>query len=725
MADVQSTIKEQAVDDEARSIGRISYDTTGQLLSPIEQSRYTSGWTPLAKKYSRPLGKFASVDHRILGDGGKSGLTPREHTTTLGKNKRKNRSEKTPVDLEIYQRKRFNGFTNLDLDSIQALAALDTNVIHQNLENPIHPCFALERWVVESQMPKHKGAIPILGREEGFWIANNPVVWRMLKPCLRLATLMLHHECKYSWLDALLNGRSEAVPNSPKGLKLQRFFSRRHGERINHCSPEIIERTIQDLTSRVVLGFHSGYEDVATGLPRSRTSRNAITRNHTVYDRIEVLISIELAQPLLRIDLTDAEKMGNRLRVATTLVHEFAIWGGQPTSLITQVYNRGGPGLPNLGIVKTSWFTDKNKSYQTSRKAPPLNRKPRRGRIDTFHTYDYWPVPTSWYGTLFTEEFWGNVRKFGPEAKKMKIETFGMRFLSDDHPDARTRIDDGRMNIGGGWPYEAPQTRGKTKRFRIKSKIASTLTQQANDDDIRENHDPLDYLNARPPIVTYSCPRWDDITGYLFDHRGPLELALDSMGVLSEPAFFRYIRDHGGITLTPMEFRGFLGVANEREELFLWEPFPGFGIVKRIATGWPPPTPGPNSISLPTPIGEPDQEDMETLDNLMSDQEVQEALYEYCGEGRDLDIETFRRWLVYRFDAEEFNGENATEEFRDIIWETVREGGAYFTLGPKDIVRFIYPVEDIREEKADEFTKERMKTLKKKADGADSGILST
>lgn len=151
----------------------------------------------------------------------------------------------------------------------------------------------------------------------------------------------------------------------------------------------------------------------------------------------------------------------------------------------------------------------------------------------------------------------------------MKIETFGMRFLSDDHPDAKTRIDDGRMNIGGGWPYEAPQTRGQTKRFRIKSKIASTLTQQANDDDIRENHDPLDYLNARPPIVTYSCPRWDDITGYLFDHRGPLELALDSMGVLSEPAFFRYIRDHGGITLTPMEFRGFLGVANEREELFL------------------------------------------------------------------------------------------------------------------------------------------------------------
>ncbi|KAB8288102.1 hypothetical protein EYC80_010235 [Monilinia laxa] len=573
MAAAQSTTKGQTVDDQARSIGRISYDTTGQLLSPIEQSRYTSGWTTLAKKYSRPLGKFASVDHRILGNEGKSGLTPREHNPTPGRNKRKRRLERNPEDLEIYQRKRFNGFTNFDLESIQALAALDTNAIHQNLENPIHPCFALKRWVVESQMPKHKGAIPILGREEGFWI----------------------------------------------------------------------------------------------------------------YERI---------------------------------------WGGQPTSLSTQVYNRGGPGLPNLGIIKTSWFTDKNKSYQTSRKAPRLNQKPKRGQIDHFCTYDYWPVPTSWYANVFTEEFWRNVREFGPEAKKMKIETLGMRFLSDNHPDAKAMIDDGSINIGGGWRYGPPQTRSQTERFRIKNKIASILTNQVPDDKIRENCDSLDYLNARPPIITYSCPRWNEITGYLFDNRGPLKLALDGMEILSEPTFFRYIRDHGGIKLTPMEFRGFLGVANQREELFLWEPFPGFGIVKRIAAGWPPATPRPNSIFLPTPIGEPDEGDMETLDNLMSDQEVQEALYEYSGECRDLDIETFRKWLLYRFDAEEFNGENATEEFRDIIWETVREEGAYFTLGPKDIVRLIYPMGDIREEKADVFTKERMKMLEEKVHGARSGILS-
>lgn len=114
-------------------------------------------------------------------------------------------------------------------------------------------------------------------------------------------------------------------------------------------------------------------------------------------------------------------------------------------------------------------------------------------------------------------------------------------------------------------------------------------------------------------------------------------------------------------------------------QFYRWEPFPGFGIVKRITTGWPPITPGSDSISWPSPIGEPDEDDMETLDNLMSDQAVQEALYEYCGECRDLDMETFRKWLVHRFETEEFDGDDAGEEFRDVILETVRQGGAYFT----------------------------------------------
>lgn len=232
------------------------------------------------------------------------------------------------------------------------------------------------------------------------------------------------------------------------------------------------------------------------------------------------------------------------------------------------MYNRGGPGLPNLGIIKTSWFTDKNQTYQTSRRAPPLNQKPKRGRIDNFYTYDYWPVPTLWYKNIFKEEFWENVKNFGPEAKEIKIEKLGMRFLSKDHPEAKTQIEDSGINIGKGWPYGPPQTRSQTERSRSMNKILTALTNPPNDVKKEKSHDPLS-PTTRPPMVTYSCPRWNDITGYLFENRGPLGLALDTMEISSEPSFFRYIREHGGIQLTPMELRGFLGVANDRGELFL------------------------------------------------------------------------------------------------------------------------------------------------------------
>ncbi|KAF7923676.1 uncharacterized protein EAE98_007494 [Botrytis deweyae] len=464
------------------------------------------------------------------------------------------------------------------------------------------------------------------------------------------------------------------------------------------------------MTSKVVFGLHSGYKDVATGMPRSRTSRNAITRNHTIYDRIEVLISTDLAQPLLRDDLTDGEKsiINEKVNCDDTaaegenepyfedkplaeLGYSFIenIWGGQPMSLMTRMYSRGGPGLPNL--------------------APALNRKPRRGQTDKFHTYDYWPVPTQWYSSLFTEGFWENVRMFGPEAKKMRAEKRGMRYLSKDHPDAKSQIDDSGISIGYGWPYGPPQTRSQIERFIAVNKVITRISKQHGS--WEKSDDSLDYFNIKPPTVTYSCPRWNEITEHLFSNRGLLDLALDTMELLSEPTLFQYIRDHGGIDLTSLEFRSFLGVANQKQELFLWEPFSGFRVVKRIAVGWPPPIGGPDSVSWPSPIGEPDEEDMETLDNLMSDEAVQEALYEYCGECRDLDIETFKLWLVYRFEMEEFDGEDADKEFRDVIWESMRQGGTYFTLGPKNIIRFIYPLEEIREKKADTFTKERITAI--------------
>lgn len=55
---------------------------------------------------------------------------------------------------------------------MKCLAALDTDVFLHNLRNPIHPCFEESKWLTENDMPKHKGAIPILGDEIGFWMVS-------------------------------------------------------------------------------------------------------------------------------------------------------------------------------------------------------------------------------------------------------------------------------------------------------------------------------------------------------------------------------------------------------------------------------------------------------------------------------------------------------------------------------------------------------------------------
>lgn len=40
---------------------------------------------------------------------------------------------------------------------------------------------------------------------------DNPIVWNLLKPVLRLATIILHHECQYAWYDL---DRNILIPRS-------------------------------------------------------------------------------------------------------------------------------------------------------------------------------------------------------------------------------------------------------------------------------------------------------------------------------------------------------------------------------------------------------------------------------------------------------------------------------------------------------------------------------
>lgn len=82
-----------------------------------------------------------------------------------------------------------------------------------------------------------------------------------------------------------------------------------------------------------------------------------------------------------------------------------------------------------------------------------------------------------------------------------------------------------------------------------------------------DDEDTSDEEESPEPVPV--CPRWFEITEYMFENRAPLQLALDTMDFeIPEGTFYRYVMDRGGLQITPAEFREFLRCANHTDDLF-------------------------------------------------------------------------------------------------------------------------------------------------------------
>jgi hypothetical protein len=348
---------------------------------------------------------------------------------------------------------------------------------------------------------------------------------------------------------------------------------------------------------------------------------------------------------------------------------------------VRALLSKGGPGLPNGGFHKTNWFTVLNKFYKTSGGAPALNKKVPEGQDDPFRNVDYWPIPTSWYCDLFKEDFWEfNVRGKGPAAAAMPQSKFGVRLIQAPASKG-VYIDDLEYFLIDESLSEEEKGYREREQVRILTaqQIEDAMVKKIRDGDDQDSDsdlsdDDIEAPSTKPPAVQYHCPRWDEITSYLFNNCGPLELALDTMDILSVPAFYRYIRDRGGISLTPLEFRNILGVAFVKGVLFRWKLYLGLGVVRRIEEGWPPAP----FYENPEPVNEPDMDHLEALDDLMSDVDVQRSLYQYRGQAMDMDMDNFKRWLFWRWGDTELVG-LSEEDFRDAILGSLEDGGGYFT----------------------------------------------
>ncbi|PVH85483.1 hypothetical protein DL98DRAFT_650908 [Cadophora sp. DSE1049] len=550
--------RQQREFNKAIAIGSTLYDVTGQTLPTADRHRIVRNHTKIAEKYGHPRGHYNNRDNTLIKYTGKSGLTPiRPPGDMIADSIVRNRV----WQVETHQRSNTYGFTTEKLCRLGALAASDERPWASDLQTVLHPVFVRQRWQTESSMPKHVDS------------------------------------------NTLFRGKRLPIVNHPD---LTRVFGRSSQEIMNDAAAISVDA---DRVARFVrMGIQSGTVDF-DGLPRASGEANHSTgltnygtsgpgKQITYLSAHSMLLFRVLSiyfncdngpgmtnetlqmQPLLRNDLTDAEIMTQRLGIASIILHEYAhaankvirilnqepsehlepyfedepltepgysfethIFGGMTTSLIEHRRYRGGPGLPSGGIIKSNFFTSMSKDMEFLGSAE-----------------------------LFREDLWNTkVKQSGNKVLKMGPQTFGMRAYLDKNT------------------FLLYHSERDVLLQYINEAISELVSQNVGDGSVNveyQNFDPLADPETRqkrveeyPPDLPYSCPRCNEIKQWLIANRDPLHLAIDSMGILAEPAFYRYIRERStflrergigaGLTLTPHELRGFLATAQRSRELFV------------------------------------------------------------------------------------------------------------------------------------------------------------
>jgi hypothetical protein len=200
-----------------------------------------------------------------------------------------------------------------------------------------------------------------------------------------------------------------------------------------------------------------------------------------------------------------------------------------------QAYNRGGPGLPNMGIFKINWFTASHSGYHTAR-SPPQNKQPLLGRRDNdpFYTYDYWPVPTYWCCGLFKDEFWTvKVRKYGADATEMRPLGYGTRTVIGDprmlmtmgrleKKDYESGVYEGKFEdtgISERWTDGEKEALTRNA-MAVKSRLIFEAMRMKSFRGVDDGEDSLQTEFCDSQLTPqYSCPRYDEIKEYLFANR--------------------------------------------------------------------------------------------------------------------------------------------------------------------------------------------------------------
>ena len=297
------------------------------------------------------------------------------------------------------------------------------------------------------------------------------------------------------------------------------------------------------------------------------------------------------------------------------------VFGGMLRHMRDLRESRGGPGLPPFGWFTESFFIKWSDKYASNAGyRQPQIKVPKEGEPDPYMTYDLWPVPTQWYVNMMRKEFWElNVRSRGLQALQMGPLRYGIRYPCENTTDKHfiRRMDNGKVqkvkqleltmqpHVAGGLAdaaqeisidgikrlARAQQTHeamaglslkqsekgtgeGSSKSLATAKRDKGPASESDSDPEAREKR-----VSEYPPVYvdgsnfTQQCPRYGEIKQFLIMNRAEQKLALDTMGLLPQPTFYRYINDfnknQNKFDLGVQEFKAFLSQCNRKKELFM------------------------------------------------------------------------------------------------------------------------------------------------------------
>lgn len=244
-----------------------------------------------------------------------------------------------------------------------------------------------------------------------------------------------------------------------------------------------------------------------------------------------------------------------------------------------------------MGIYFSKWFTEAHKRHRPD--VPSLDHyievSDAQAEKDPFYSIVNWPISTSWTNRMFEDDTWDTlVRRFGTPATQMGPLTFGTQRFTW-HQQRYNNTTEIRSSNLAHVPVDISMTFEQAARCkeenRRRSQASNIVASVTKDRALQSAYGNLGADNQRDDILDAfdcasdtddeedekkpTCPRWREIRQYLFNTRGPSDLAWDSMTFeIPEWTLYRYIQMRGGLAITSDEWHDFLVFAHHKTNLF-------------------------------------------------------------------------------------------------------------------------------------------------------------